>query len=248
MLIDIRNCAEKSRLTQADKDFIAFITHDLKNPAISQLRSIDYLLTETSGTLTPSQKELLEISASSCRYMTELISSILDSYKYDEGKQVLKARNFNINELMSELQKENKSLLLERGQRLVITSSLSQETIYGDKLQLKRVLMNLLTNAMKYSPSGSVLQIQLFNTTDAITINVINESLIPLPRNLNKLFEKYETVNDYDTLYRGSGLGLYLSNQIVKAHKGKMYAKLLSARKCLFGFQIPVEYSEDRKV
>lgn len=133
------------------------------------------------------------------------------------------------------------SILTTNSQRLVITSSLDTENIYGDRLQIKRGLMNLLTNAIKYSPEGSVIKIQLFSSNKLLTINVINETTYPVPRNLNKLFEKYETVSDYDSIYRGSGLGLYLTKQIVSAHNGKIYAKQLSSKKCLFGFQIPME-------
>lgn len=232
---------DKSRLTKPDKDFIALITHDLKNPTLSQMRSINYLLSEKLGPLSASQKEMLEITESSCRYMNDLISLIIESYKYDDGQQNLKLKDFNINDLLAELHRENMSILTTNSQRLVITSSLDTENIYGDRLQIKRGLMNLLTNAIKYSPEGSVIKIQLFSSNKLLTINVINETTYPVPRNLNKLFEKYETVSDYDSIYRGSGLGLYLTKQIVSAHNGKIYAKQLSSKKCLFGFQIPME-------
>lgn len=68
---------DKSRLTKSDKDFIALITHDLKNPTLSQMRSINYLLSEKLGPLSASQKEMLEITESSCRYMNDLISLII---------------------------------------------------------------------------------------------------------------------------------------------------------------------------
>ena len=232
---------DKSHLTKSDKDFIALITHDLKNPTLSQMRSINYLLSEKLGPLSASQKEMLEITESSCRYMNDLISLIIESYKYDDGQQNLKLKDFNINDLLAELHRENMSILTTNSQRLVITSSLDTENIYGDRLQIKRGLMNLLTNAIKYSPEGSVIKIQLFSSNKLLTINVINETTYPVPRNLNKLFEKYETVSDYDSIYRGSGLGLYLTKQIVSAHNGKIYAKQLSSKKCLFGFQIPME-------
>ena len=226
----------------ADKQaaFVAQITHDLKTPTTAQINTLHLLLTGSLGKLSPEQKEILEVSELSCRYMKDLISTILDAYRSDDGQLLINQENINISQLISDIHKENSTLLTSKGQTLKVTNTLSDNIVYADKLHLKRVIMNFLTNAITYSYNNSVIELQISSDDKDVTVNVINKSKMPPTEDLNNVFEKYKTLKNSKYNKTSTGLGLYLSKQIIKAHNGEIYAKLQPDNKCMFGFKIPV--------
>ncbi len=221
------------------EDYIAQISHDLKSPAASLLNAVKILLTEDYGKLSGAQKTLLEAAYESCVYENKLISTIMDCYKYDHGMLVLSYSEFNISELLWEIEKSFSTRLFEKTQKIIIQNNLESDIIFADKLHLKRVLTNFLSNAVTYSMKNSEIEVNLRSVAGAIEVNVINRSLVQPTENLNHVFEKFKTYKNSKYNKTSVGLGLYLSKQIIEAHNGKIFARIESDGRCLFGFRIP---------
>ena len=151
---------------------------------------------------------------------------------------ICKKSEFDISELIIELCESVKTLAMYNHQQIKFTMNQSC-TIYADKLQIKRVLQNLLSNAITYGFKNTTIEIILKTNKNSIEISVKNISK-QIPQNeLATIFDKFKKTNFSNFNKAGTGLGLYLSKQIVNLHNGKIYAESLDDGTCIFGFRIP---------
>ena len=221
--------------------FIATLTHDLKTPTIAQIRALDLLLSETFGKIGDEQKEMLEQIKSSCKYMYDLIFTILDTYLYDNGLTKINPEKFDILDLINETTRGLSNLIAERGQKVVVSAELDSSNIYADKVQIKRVIINLLTNAVTYGFKNSDIEVFITDEDKNLKVEVRNKSEYINEEQMQEIFEKYKHVKNSKSIKTSTGLGLYLSKQIVDAHNGKIFAHSNAEKSCSFGFVIPKE-------
>lgn len=224
--------------------FIATLTHDLKTPTIAQIKALDLLLAGTLGQVNGEQSEILEQIKLSCNYMYDLIFTILDTYLYDRGYIKLNPERFDMLELVNQTGKAMSNLLKEKGQKLVINSSLQSGFVFADKVQLKRVLINLLGNAVNHGFKDSTITVTLMENGENIVLDVESKSKYITKEQMKDIFEKFKQTQNAKSIKTGTGLGLYLSKQIIDAHKGDVYAKSNEDKICNFGFAIPREYEK----
>ena len=142
---------------------------------------------------------------------------------------------------------EVSNLLMEKRQTIKIHSTVSSSIITADKLQIKRVILNLISNANTYGFQNSEIDICLSDTEDSngILLNITNKSHYISDDALVDIFVKYKQTKNAKFRKTGTGLGLYLSKQIIDAHNGEIHAT--SSREnetSTFGFSIPKTYVE----
>lgn len=219
--------------------FIATLTHDLKTPTIAQIRALDLLLGEIFGKISEDQREMLFQIKSSCKYMYDLIFTILDTYLYDNGLTKVNLETFDVLNLINETIKGMTNLLVERGQTLSINNKLSTNTLKADKVQIKRVIINLIANAITHGFTNSTIEILLEERGENFKFEVKNQSEYINEAQMKDIFEKYKHVENSKSFKTSTGLGLYLSKQIIDAHQGKLYACSNKDKTCCFGFEIP---------
>lgn len=213
----------------------------MKSPALSLLNAIKLLLSENYGKLSATQKELLETAYQSCIYENDLISLIMDCYKFENGQFLLALDKFNIADMIREIEQEISFKLKEKRQKIKVINKLSDNMILADRLQIKRVITNFLTNAVTYSLINTVIDIEINEHEHILELNVFNKGLFSPKENLELVFEKFKTYKNSRYNKTSVGLGLYLSKHIIQMHKGKIYAKLQPDGRCLFGFKIPIK-------
>ena len=231
----IKNEQEAEKQKQS---FLATLVHDLKTPTNAQINTLKLLKSGTFGQLTTEQYHMIELTHDSCRYMSDLISTIMETYNCDYGNVHLQKSEFDISELIIELCESVKTLAMYNHQQIKFTMNQSC-TIYADKLQIKRVLQNLLSNAITYGFKNTTIEIILKTNKNSIEISVKNISK-QIPQNeLATILDKFKKTNFSNFNKAGTGLGLYLSKQIVNLHNGKIYAESLDDGTCIFGFRIP---------
>lgn len=228
--------------------FIATLTHDLKTPTIAQIRALDLLLNESFGKLGDEQKEMVYQIKGSCKYMYDLIFTILDTYLYDNGLTKITPVNFDIVEVLNETTRGLSNLLAERGQKIVINTKLNSSQIVADKVQIKRVLINLLTNAITYGFKNSSVNVFISEAENNIKVEVHNKSEYINEEQMKEIFEKYKHVKNSKSIKTSTGLGLYLSKQIIDAHNGRVYASSDKDKNCVFGFEIPKTVLVENKI
>ena len=216
--------------------YTATLIHDLKTPVNAQISAIDLLLNNCLGQLNNEQKEIIEQIKESCEYSKNLINTILDTYLYENGQLNPEPENFNLRKLIDNAVKETSVLAKNKSQKIIKNIKTDDFEIFADKFQIKRVIMNLISNAIKYGCKNSTIEIETMQDKNNITFNVKNYS--NYISNTNKLFNLFQTDNRNENC-SGHGLGLYLVKQIIKAHNGKVFGKCKNDGKCTFGFSIP---------
>lgn len=250
VVVICENCDAEKELEKRKDTFIATMTHDLKTPTLAQINALQLLLKNHFGGLNKPQIDILQQLKCSCTYMSDLIVTILDTYMYDSGSVKIQHECFNINELLQETIGEVSNLLMQKRQTINISSSLSNKIISADKLQLKRVILNLLSNAHIHGLSDSVIDVKLNNTEDSrISLNIINQSDNISEETLKDVFSKFKQGENAKFTRTGTGLGLYLSKQIIEAHDGEIHA--LNDKETgtsTFGFSIPLTFQKKKQI
>lgn len=233
----VRNIEQEKIIETHKETFVATLTHDLKTPTIAQIRSLELLLGGTFGKLGKEQSEMISQTLDSCRYMLTMISDVLSTYKYENGDARLVNEDFDFYNLAKECCVELANLACAKGQKINLKCEGKPPLVYGDRTQLKRVVMNLVSNSISHGYDGSDINVVIEQTNDGIVFTSNNKSPDIPDEILDKVFEKYVSgAAKFNKV--GTGLGLYLSQRIVSAHLGSMIASSKN-NNTSFGFIIP---------
>ena len=240
----LKNIDKEKELEHRKESFIATLTHDLKSPTTAQLNMLNLLLDEQFGELNTSQKDMIKLTCSSCTYILDLVSTILTTYHSDCCKLQLNIENFDIIEAVNSLCDSYRYLVTEKNQQIIFNHNMSSCLVNGDKLQIKRVIANLLSNAIIYGFKNSKVIIDLIQTDKNIEFSVTNTSLQIPENDLKKIFKRFTKTQMSHFNKVSTSLGLYLSKQIIDLHEGEIYAKSFPDGTCIFGFRIANKNNE----
>jgi len=236
--IMINEYIEKERQSQNLKqDFISTLAHDFKVPIIAQDNTYDLFLNGNFGELTQIQKHAIENLKISNNDLKNLIIDLLDAHKIERRKLELNIENINLNNLIKETIEQNQSILKIKGKEI---NFIEKEKINYklDAFLIKRALNNLISNAIYYGKNSKNIEIILNKNENNIEISIIDEGE-GIKEDLNKIFKKYYTASKkYSNI--GVGLGLYIVNKIITAHKGKITAKNIENRGACFIIELPL--------
>lgn len=230
LLMSIKNGLERNELVETIKiqremerlrdDFIATLTHDLRTPLQAAIQTLKFFLDGTLGEINEKQAKFLETMTHSNQDMLGLVNALLEVYRYEAGQLNLCKTNFNLAELAEHCVKEIQSLA-EKKNIIITIEGLKEITIYGDKQELRRVIANFLGNAITHTQKGGKIILNLDDSNNQVTLSV-NDSGTGIPEaDIPQMFNRFSqgTSKKRST---GTGLGLYLSRQIVEAHGGNV--------------------------
>ena len=229
---------DEERLNSQRETFVASLSHDLKNPTIAQIRALELCLKGKFGKLLPKQQEIIEMVLDSCKYMNAMLCSFLATYRTDKGSIKLSNEDVSIAELACECIDEVIFLAKDKGVKVIVLNSAEIETVCGDRVQLKRVVMNLLNNGIKYAYPNSELKVRIYNEKDLTCFSFENESPYIIPERRQEIFARYVSYANAHQEF-GIGLGLYASKKIVEAHDGTIFVNSYPNNRNIFGFKIP---------
>lgn len=242
----------QKQLANTREDFLATLTHDLQTPLLGAIEALESLQQETYGTVTSAQQKVLETIVRSQRNSLELIEMLLNVYRNDMEGVKLKRTPIELVALAEEAiatltnlaSKRQVDISLSYGE-LGFDRSLQ---VNGDALQLQRVFTNLLTNAINNCLRGGTVEVVLESDSTYQVVKILDNGRGITPDELPHLFERfYQGHSDRPSM--GTGLGLYLTRQIIEAHGGIVWGKNRSSctdvtsdarRGAVFGFKIPL--------
>ncbi len=230
-ILVIRDISMQKKMEKLRDDFIATLTHDLRTPLLASIQTLSYLIDGTLGEINEKQMKFLATMKTTNCDMLGLVNALLEVYRYEEGKLSLYKENFDINEFIEHINSQLESLYITK--KINIKLFLSQtkgKNVYADKNELRRVLVNLCGNAVKFSKINGEIKIttSIMNENDLkITIEDKGEGISK--EELPQLFNRFISFNDSGKTniknINSTGLGLYLSKKIIEAHNGKIWVE-----------------------
>ena len=213
----------QKEIVKLKEDFVATLTHDLKVPIIAENNMLNFLLENRFGELNEKQKEAVCHLKNSNKELIELVEILLETYKLNETHIELTRENVDLNRLIENIILEMQPIADSTDVNINYTSQ-SEKNVFVDEFYIKRVLKNIILNAISFSNSHSSIDIEFGQEENYFTIKVKNYGKIIKDEDIEHIFDKYfSTSKKFRKV--GTGLGLYLSNKIIKAHNGELKAE-----------------------
>jgi len=235
----IRDVSLQKDTERLRDDFIATLTHDLRTPLLAAIQTLRFFLDGSLGKLEDKQSVLLSTMLQSNEDLLGLVNALLEVYKFESGKLSLCKTLFPIKDLISQCYEELKPLAENKSLEFVLNCEIDDGILVNaDKSELKRVIINLCGNAINYTNKNG--KIEIFSRAeegDVIFSVADNGNGIP-KEDIPHLFMRFSqgTSKKRST---GTGLGLYLSRQIIEAHGGKIWLESKINKGSEFSFLLP---------
>jgi signal transduction histidine kinase len=238
-LLDSRN-AEKLR-----DDLIHMIVHDMKNPLASIAGYQDVLLDATKGQLNGTQRDIVQRTVRNANHLLEMANTILDIQKMQEGRMVLDYEKVVISDLLDNVVSNVNWMAQSYGISIDI-ECLFNATAYFDLQLISRVLINLLTNAIKHSLRGSkvIISAGLVNENETLYLGVQDFGEGLSLSDQSRIFERFTQVQSpVKSSRNGTGLGLTFCKLVAEAHKGKILLESSIGKGSTFTLVLPATIS-----
>ena len=216
----IKDVTNERELEKLKEDFVATLTHDLKVPIVAESNIINFLLDGKFGEINDKQNVALKNMQASNQELVELVQILLETYKVKETGINLLKENIKLNQFISQIVDEVQPIATNSGIKINFNPERDIK-VSADPLQLARVIKNLISNAISHSNTKENIDIKTGEVPGFVTISVIDYGQ-GIPENeLKLIFNKYySAAKKFRKI--GTGLGLYLSQQIVKSHNGEI--------------------------
>ncbi len=232
----IRNCSVQKETERLRDDFIATLTHDLRTPLLAAIQTLNFFLDGSLGEISEQQRVLLSTMVQSNEDLLGLVNALLEVYRFESGKLNLCKTVFNVNDLIKQCYGELEPLAQKKNIEFKINSNLDEELLIdADRAEIKRVIMNLCGNAVNYTNNDGQIDIYSKSQNGDFIFSVVdNGNGIP-KEDIPSLFKRFSqgTSKKRST---GTGLGLYLSRQIIEAHGGKIWVESKMSKGSEFSF------------
>ncbi len=237
-VILIKDVTNEREIETLKEDFVATLTHDLKVPIVAESNIINFLLNGTFGEISEKQEVALNNMKKSNQELVELVQIILETYKIKETGIKLLKENIMLNGFISEIVESTQPIA--NNSKITIHFTPSRDIkVTADLLQLERVIKNLISNAISHSNTKDRIDIKTGEIPGFITISVIDYGQGIPPKELKMIFNKYySAAKKFRKI--GTGLGLYLSQQIIKSHGGEITVESVENVRTEFCIKLPL--------
>lgn len=239
----------QTQLAQLREDFASTLTHDLKTPILGAIETLNAFQKGQFGTIQPTQQKILATLTRSHQTSLQLLETLLDVYRNDTEGLRLQQAPLDLTPLTEEAVIALRDLAASRQVHIGLSYGASDFRrslwVKGDAFQLQRVLTNLLVNAIQHSRRGEHIEVVLESQPSCQVVKILDTGAGLQPEERAHLFERFYQ-GQGNRQAKGSGLGLYLSRQIIEAHGGSIWAENRPSdqqgipKGALFGFKLPV--------
>ncbi|MGE5197647.1 MAG: sensor histidine kinase, partial [Deltaproteobacteria bacterium] len=233
---------EVKAISKRKTDFISAVSHELRTPLTSIKGYAAILTAEKLGALPPAAKERLEKINVHSDELVHMVNDLLDIARIEAGKTVMKMERLelkniiaNVADLIS-IQCKNKNI------ELVVDVQEDMPGVLADRSQLERVFINLLGNAVKFTPQNGKIIIRAKVKEGFAQIDIVDTGIGIPAEDLAKLFQEFYRVdNAINQQVKGTGLGLSLVKHIIEAHRGKIWVESAQNKGSIFSFTLPAK-------
>jgi two-component system sensor histidine kinase/response regulator len=230
--IEFRKQAERKK-----DEFISIASHELKTPLTSVKGYVQLLERSVDKGDIPTVKRHLQKAQLQLDKLNDLIADLLDISKIESGKLKFNKKNFDLNLLLDSIieiiHQSNPEF------RIIKTGVIPQE-IFADEMRIEQVIVNFLTNAIKYAPGTTEVHIHVAAEADRVIVSVKDFGIGIHPEQQNNVFDKFYRVEETAIHFQGLGIGLYISAEIIRRHGGTVGVNSTFGEGSEFYFNIPL--------
>ena len=230
--------------SQHKSEFLANMSHELRTPLNAIIGFSEVLAEGMFGEINDKQAEYLRDILESGRHLLSLINDILDLSKIEAGRMELEAADFDLPGAIDNAL----TLVRERSGRRGIALGCAIDERVGliraDERKVKQVLLNLLSNALKFTPEGGRIDVRAAVNEGMAEVSVADTGVGIAPEDQDAVFEEFRQVGTADKKVEGTGLGLALSRKFIELHGGRIWVKSQVGQGSTFTFTLPVRHGE----
>lgn len=242
----IRNVSVQKETERLRDDFIATLTHDLRTPLSAAIQTLKFFLDGSLGEISEQQRVLLSTMLQSNEDLLGLVNALLEVYRFESGKLSLCKTVFNIKDLVTQCYEELEPLSKKKNISFNLNCDVDDELLVdADRAEIKRVIINLCGNALNYTNKDGTIDIYVKAQCGDLIFSVADNGNGIAKEDIPNLFMRFSqgTSRKRST---GTGLGLYLSRQIVEAHGGKIWVESKVNKGSEFSFLLTNVVAESR--
>ena len=241
--ISMRVEAEKQRelyterlkeLNNYKDEFMVMASHELKTPLtviLDNLQILEMMMKEDP------RQNFVEKTVKQANKLSALITNLLDVSKIHAGKLVLNPTLFDLNILIEEISSNLQQTTTNH--RIIFNNPDEELMINGDRERIEQVLINIIGNAIKYTPESSQIIIDAGKRGSNIVVDICDNGIGIAAKDIENIFLRFYRVSGSASSFSGSGVGLYISSEIIKSHGGKIWAESKIGMGSVFHFSIP---------
>jgi signal transduction histidine kinase len=238
-----RQAIELEQASRLKSQFLANMSHEFRTPLNAILGYTHMLLQGVAGDLLPAVKRQLQRIDSNGRHLMTIINEILDITRIEAGKMPMQLSEFNLNELVPEVMTELDPVISRS--KLTVAPKLSPDlpSIYSDRQKVKQIIVNLLSNALKFTHEGGIrITVGYSPAERTASVAVADTGIGISPENHEKIFEDFRQVDDSPSRqYGGTGLGLAICRRLATALGGRIILESTMGVGSTFTLTVPVE-------
>jgi PAS domain S-box-containing protein len=238
-----RDVTTLRELERAKDEYVALISHDLRGPLTNILGRADLLYASIARSAQGLEQDTRNVEAiqKSARQMNAMIQDLVDTARLESGQLVLRPQPNDVAALVHDVAES--MLSVEEQSRLRVEVNGSMATVLADRGRIQRVIANLLSNALKYSPPTSPVDIRIATIEDRVVVTIADRGMGISPEDRAHLFEKYYR-SPASRSTEGLGLGLYIARLVVEASGGQIWAESDQGKGSTFTFSLPAAPKE----
>jgi PAS domain S-box-containing protein len=236
--LELRN-REVERATQLKSRFLAGMSHDLRTPLNAIVGFSDLLADELPGSLNPKQKRFVNHIKQASGHLLQLIKDILDLSRIETGQLELHCEEFHIDSVLPEVLSTIRPIAMAKNIQIQQKMK-SSGHVFADRVRLKQVLYNLLSNALKFTPENGTVEVSCYEYGGSICTSVRDTGIGISPENREMIFKEFRQVEDGSASVReGAGLGLAITKGLVEQQQGKIWVESEPGMGSRFTFSLP---------
>ena len=219
----LRDITERKRMDKMKNEFVSTVSHELRTPLTSIRGALGLVIGGAVGEFSEKAKSVLKVAGNNTERLLLLINDILDIQKIESGEMSFDFQRVELMPFVEKAVQDNKAYGEQHNVKFKITQRLEQGSVFADPDRMMQVMSNLLSNAAKFSPVDSTVEIQVSRQNNSFRISIVDHgSGIPVEFQ-SKLFDKFTQADSTDTRkIGGTGLGLSIAKMMVEKHDGKI--------------------------